>query len=106
MRILRPAILPDNKNLVVLPLLVGLGVAGTGVLLGNPVVIALPLPNIEMKDIGKEKVLKEINRSARKAMAKVDLKGLAEKARKETEKVRAEATRAWIRWVSQAATKC
>ncbi len=43
MRILRPAILPDNKNLVVFPLLVGLGVAGTGVLLGNPVVIALPL---------------------------------------------------------------
>ena len=104
MRILRPAILPDNKDLVVFPLLVGLGVAGTGVLLGNPVVIALPLPNIERKDIGKEKggqgaslatvvekVLKEINRSARKAMAKVDLKGLAEKAPKETEKVRAEA---------------
>ncbi len=66
--------------------------------------ITLPLPNIEMKDIGKEKggqgaslatvvekVLKEINRSAAKAVAKIDLKGLAEKARKETEKVRKEA---------------
>lgn len=43
MRTLRPAILPDNKNLVVWPLLVGLGVAGTGFVVGNPVLIALPL---------------------------------------------------------------
>lgn len=43
MRTLRPAILPDNKKVVKYPLLVGLGVAATGVLLGNPVVIALPL---------------------------------------------------------------
>lgn len=57
-----------------------------------------------MKDIGKEKggqgaslatvvekVLKEINRSAAKAVAKIDLKGLAEKARAEAEEVRKEA---------------
>lgn len=43
MRTLRPAILPDNTKLVVYPLVVGLGVAATGVILGNPVVIALPL---------------------------------------------------------------
>ncbi|MFQ5802512.1 MAG: hypothetical protein ACE5JQ_06405 [Candidatus Methylomirabilales bacterium] len=42
-RTLRPAILPDNKNLVVLPVLVALGVTVTGVVVGNPVVIALPL---------------------------------------------------------------
>lgn len=43
MRTLRPAILPDNKNLVLFPVLIGLGVASTGVALANPVVIALPL---------------------------------------------------------------
>ena len=43
MRTLRPAVLPDNKNFVLFPVLIGLGVASTGILLGNPVVIALPL---------------------------------------------------------------
>jgi hypothetical protein len=54
------------------------------------------LPDIEMKDIGKkgqgvsmaevvEKVLEEVNRHAAKAVANVDVKGLAEKARKEAE---------------------
>ena len=49
-----------------------------------------------MKDIGKkgqgasmadvvERVLQEINRNAAKAVANVDVKGLAEKARKEAE---------------------
>lgn len=43
MRTLRPAILPDNTKLVVVPVVLGLGVAATGVVLGNPVMIALPL---------------------------------------------------------------
>ncbi|MCI0484625.1 MAG: AsmA family protein [candidate division NC10 bacterium] len=53
----------------------------------------LELPDIEMKDIGKggqgasmaavvEKVLEEISRNATKAVANVDVKGLAEKAGK------------------------
>ncbi len=52
------------------------------------------LPDIEMRDIGKkgqgasmadvvEKILEEVNRNAAKAVANVDVKGLAEKARKE-----------------------
>jgi len=56
----------------------------------------LALPDIEMKDIGKkgqgasmadvvEKVLEEVNRHAAKAVANIDVKGLAEKARKEPE---------------------
>jgi len=56
----------------------------------------LELPDIEMKDIGKkgqgasmadvvEKVLEEVNRHAAKAVANIDVKGLAEKARKEAE---------------------
>jgi len=56
----------------------------------------LELPDIEMKDIGKkgqgasmadvvEKVLEEVNRHAAKAVANIDVKGLAEKARKEPE---------------------
>lgn len=64
----------------------------TGPLQREPV--ALALPDIELKDIGKkgqgasmadvvERVLEEINRNAAKAVANVDLKGLAEKARKE-----------------------
>ncbi|MFQ5848913.1 MAG: hypothetical protein ACE5IQ_14725, partial [Candidatus Methylomirabilales bacterium] len=69
--------------------------------------ITLPLPNIEMKDIGKEKgsqgtslagvverVLKEINRNATKAVATVDLRGLTEKARAEAEKARQKAEQA------------
>ncbi len=43
MRTLRPAILPDNRKLVVYPLLIGLGVASGGVAVGSPVMIALPL---------------------------------------------------------------
>jgi hypothetical protein len=42
-RRLRPPILPDNSKLVVYPLGAGLAVVGTGVVIGNPVVIALPL---------------------------------------------------------------
>jgi hypothetical protein len=56
----------------------------------------LELPDIEMKDIGKkgegasmadvvEKILEEVNRHAAKAVANADMKGLAEKARKEAE---------------------
>lgn len=62
---------------------------------GEP--IALKLPDIEMKDIGKkgkgatfdvviEEVLKEVERHAATAVAGVDVKGLAEKAQKEAEK--------------------
>lgn len=43
MRTLRPAILPDNKKFVIYPVLFGLGVAGLGVFLGNPILMALPL---------------------------------------------------------------
>jgi hypothetical protein len=61
---------------------------------GEPV--SLSLPDIELKDIGKggqgaslasvvEKVLGEVNRNAAKAVANIDVKGLAEKARKEAE---------------------
>ncbi len=58
--------------------------------------VRLSIPDIELKDIGKESqgaslatvvemVLKEVNRNAAQAVAKVDLKGMAEKARKEAE---------------------
>ncbi len=61
---------------------------------GEPVI--LKLPDIEMKDVGKkgkgasfalvlEEVLKEVNRHTATAVAGVDVKGLAEKARKQTE---------------------
>jgi len=61
---------------------------------GEPLTLALP--DIELKDIGKggqgasladvlERVLEEVNRQAAKAVANVDLKGLAEKAKKEAE---------------------
>jgi hypothetical protein len=64
---------------------------------GEPVTVALP--DIELKDIGKgsqgtsmaavvEKVLEEISRHAAKAVANVDVKGLADKARKEAEGVK------------------
>ena len=43
MKTLRPAILPDNKKRVTYPVLFGLGVAGLGVFLGNPIIMALPL---------------------------------------------------------------
>ncbi|MFQ5846828.1 MAG: hypothetical protein ACE5IQ_04040 [Candidatus Methylomirabilales bacterium] len=43
MRTLRPAILPDNKTLVVYPVVIGLGVAGVGIAIRNPVMSALPL---------------------------------------------------------------
>lgn len=43
MRTLRPSVLPDNRKLVLYPLVIGLSVAATGVILGNPVVIVLPL---------------------------------------------------------------
>ncbi len=61
---------------------------------GEPVTLALP--DIELKNLGKggqgvslatvvEKVLVEVNREAAKAVANVDLKGMADKARKEAE---------------------
>jgi hypothetical protein len=61
---------------------------------GEPVTVALP--DIELKNLGKggqgvslatvvEKVLVEVNRQAAKAVANVDLKGMADKARKEAE---------------------
>lgn len=61
---------------------------------GEPVTLALP--DIELKNLGKEgqgvslatvveKVLVEVNREAAKAVANVDLKGIADKARKEAE---------------------
>ncbi len=43
MRPLRPSVLPDDRKLVLYPLVVGLSVAATGVILGNPVVIVLLL---------------------------------------------------------------
>ena len=43
MRTLRPSVLPDNRKLILYPLVVGLSVAATGVILGNPVVIVLPV---------------------------------------------------------------
>lgn len=66
--------------------------------------VTVPLPNLDLKDIGKEKggegaslasvvemVLKEVNRNAAKAVANIDLKELAEKAQKEAEKAKREA---------------
>lgn len=43
MRTLRPAILSDNKKFVTYPLVLGLAVAGLGVVLGNPIMTALPV---------------------------------------------------------------
>lgn len=43
MRTLRPAILPDNKKFVTLPLVAGVAVAGTGAVLGNPIMAVLPV---------------------------------------------------------------
>jgi hypothetical protein len=59
--------------------------------------MTVELPDIELRDIGRkgqgvamadvvEKILEEVNRQAAKAVANVDVKGLAEKARKEAEK--------------------
>jgi uncharacterized protein involved in outer membrane biogenesis len=59
--------------------------------------LTLALPDIELKDIGKEGqgasfaevvdlIMKEVNRDTAKAVAGVDLKGLTEKARREAEK--------------------
>lgn len=64
------------------------------VLKGETVIVSIP--DIELNDIGKEgqgaslaavveRVLKEVNRKAAQAVAKIDLKGMAEKARKEAE---------------------
>ncbi|MGE5850664.1 MAG: hypothetical protein ACM362_11090 [Candidatus Methylomirabilota bacterium] len=61
---------------------------------GEPVTVALP--DIELKNLGKggqgvslatvvEKVLVEVNREAAKAVANVDLRGMADKAQKEAE---------------------
>ena len=61
---------------------------------GEPVTLALP--DIELKNLGKgsqgtslatvvEKVLLEVNREAVKAVASVNLKGMAERAKKEAE---------------------
>lgn len=58
--------------------------------------VILTLPDIELKNLGKgtqgtslaaaaEQLLEEINRQAAKAVASVDIKGLAEKSRKEAE---------------------
>lgn len=58
--------------------------------------VTLTLPDIELKNLGKgnqgvslaaatEQLLEEINRQAAKAVASVDIKGLAEKSRKEAE---------------------
>jgi hypothetical protein len=40
---IRPSILPDNKKLVVYPLIVCLAIAGVGIIIKNPIVIILPL---------------------------------------------------------------
>lgn len=40
---IRPSILPDNKKLVIYPLVVCLLVAGVGIIINNPIVIVLPL---------------------------------------------------------------
>jgi hypothetical protein len=40
---LRPSILPDNKKLVIYPLVVCLVVVGIGIIIKNPIVIVLPL---------------------------------------------------------------
>ena len=40
---IRPSILPDNKKLVIYPLVVCLLVAGIGIIINNPIVIVLPL---------------------------------------------------------------
>ena len=42
MRTLRPAILPNNRKFVTYPLVAGMAVAGTGAVLGNPIMAALP----------------------------------------------------------------
>ena len=40
---IRPSILPDNKKLVIYPLMVCLVIAGVGIIIKNPIVIILPL---------------------------------------------------------------
>ena len=40
---IRPSILPDNKKLVIYPLVVCLVIAGIGIIIKNPIVIILPL---------------------------------------------------------------
>jgi hypothetical protein len=40
---IRPSILPDNKNLVIYPLIVCLVIAGIGIIIKNSIVIVLPL---------------------------------------------------------------
>jgi hypothetical protein len=40
---LRPSILPDNKKLFIYPAVIGLVIAGIGIIIKNPIVIALPL---------------------------------------------------------------
>jgi len=40
---IRPSILPDNKKLVIYPLVVCLVIAGIGIIINNPIVIALPM---------------------------------------------------------------
>jgi len=39
----RPSILPDNKKLVIYPLMICLVTAGIGIIIKNPIVIVLPL---------------------------------------------------------------
>lgn len=67
--------------------------------------VTLSMPDIELKDIGKEnqgaslaavveRVLKEVNRNAAQAVAKIDLKGVAERAQREAEKAQKEAEEA------------
>lgn len=67
--------------------------------------VSVPIPDIELKDIGKEsqgvslaavveRVLEEVNRKAAQAVAQVDLKGMAEKAQREAEKAQKEAEEA------------
>jgi len=40
---IRPSVLPDNKKLVIYPLIACLVIAGIGIIIKNPIVIALPL---------------------------------------------------------------
>ena len=40
---LRPSVLPDNKKLVIYPLVVCLVIAGVGIIIGNLIVVVLPL---------------------------------------------------------------
>ncbi len=42
-KMIRPSILPDNKKLVIYPLIICLIIAGAGIVIKNPIVIILPL---------------------------------------------------------------